>query len=266
MIIDGKKISEKIYQDIKKTLIKMKNQPGLGVILIGKDPASKIYVALKEKQASKLGIKFFKKVFSENVSEKRILNQIDEFNNNDSINGILIQMPLPKHLNAERIFQAINYKKDVDGFSKKSPVISPLVLATIESLKSTKIILKNKKAALLVNSKIFGDALKENLNKELKISSKIFLPKNEDWNFIKKADIVICARGVSHFLKADYIKSGVILIDIGITRYQKKVLGDISLEAQRQSSFYTPVPGGIGPLTVAFLFKNLVDLANFQSI
>lgn len=264
MIINGKKLAKKIYDEIKGELEKLPYRPGLGVILVGGNKASKIYVALKEKKAKELKIFFLKHTFKNNASIKDILAAIKKFNANDAINGILIQAPLPKHLNSEKVFNQIMAKKDVDGFLKNSPVVSPPILATIESLKFTRVILKNKKAALLVNSKIFGNILKENLNKEFWLSSKVFLPQKEDWNFVKKSEVVICARGNPHFLKADDIQEGVILIDIGITRIGDKVLGDISPTAQKKSLFYTPVPGGIGPLTIAFLFKNLVYLSKTQ--
>lgn len=264
MKINGKKIALKIYKDIKKDLKKITHLPGLGVILVGFNKASKIYVSLKEKKASELKIKFIKAVFKNNATEKEILAKINEFNKRADINGILIQTPLPKFLNANKIIKKIAPQKDVDGFLKNSPVVSPPVLATIESLKATAVTLKNKKTALLVNSKIFGSALKNNLKKFLGVSSKVFLPKKENWSYIKEADIIICARGKPHFLKENQIKKGVILVDIGITRVGKKVFGDIAPEALKKSSFYTPVPGGIGPLTIAFLFKNLIFLTKMQ--
>lgn len=262
MIINGKKLAEKIFREIKNDLKKMAKSPGLGVILVGNDKASKIYVSLKEKRAKELKLFFSKKTFRENTSNEDILAQIEKFNNDSSINGILIQTPLPKHLNAKKIFSAISPKKDVDGFLKNSPIISPPILATVESLKFTGENLKNKKTALLVNSKIFGNLLKTNLNEVFSLNSKVFLPKKENWDFVKAADVVICARGNPHFLKGDNVKAGAILIDIGITRIGNKIFGDIAPEAQKKSSFYTPVPGGIGPLTIAFLLKNLVHLTN----
>lgn len=264
--IDGKKIANYIYAQIKGDLKILSNNPGLAVILVGQNKASKIYVALKEKKAKELKINFFKFIFKSTALKLEIIKKINELNKNPNINGILIQTPLPKHLNISKIVKHISFLKDIDGFLKKSPVTSPLILAIIECLKNINIDLIKRKAALLVNSKIFGNLLKKTLEKEFKISCKIFLPQKENWHYIKTTDIIICARGNPHFLKSIYIKKGTVLIDVGITRVGKKVLGDIAPQAQKKASFYTPVPGGIGPLTVAFLFKNLLILTKQQCI
>jgi len=264
MKIDGKKIAQKIYKDIIKKIAELPQKPRLAIILVGNDEASKIYVSLKIKKAKELGIKVYKYHFKDNILQNKIIEKINELNTNLKINGILIQVPLPKHLKVNQIIKKISPQKDVDGFLKNSLVISPPVLATIESLKSTNINFTDEKCAILVNSKNFGNLLKNNLKKFLKLKSEFFTPQKENWVFVKNADIVVCARGNPHFLKKDHIKKGAILIDIGITRIKNKVYGDISFAAQKKSSYYTPVPGGIGPLTVAFLFKNLMNLTKLQ--
>lgn len=257
-IIDGKKFSSKILNEAKKEIKKLPAQPGLAVILAGNNPASKIYVKKKERACKEVEIHFEKFLYNTRVSNKEILEKIKRLNRRKNINGILVQLPLPKHLNTDKIIAAIDYKKDVDGFLEKSEVNSPTIAGVLELLKSTRKNLKNKSCIILANSKIFADPLKKLLEKrglEVKILLK---PSKQKLN----ADVIITALGKPKFIKADMIKAGAIIIDVGITRVGKKIYGDADSESLKNTSgWITPVPGGTGPMTAAMLIKNLLTLS-----
>ncbi len=246
-IINGKKIADRILLDLKKRIKLKKIEPCLAVVLVGGDSASRLYVRKKEEAARKIGVEIRKHIFSKQVPEKNILNLIDSLNQDRRINGILVQMPLPKNISANEVVQAINPAKDVDGFVKNSQFESPFILAIKQALRETGQNLADKKVALLVNSDIFGQALKSQL-KEVEFVKDL-----------KKADIIITALGQPNIIKGDMIKQGAILIDGGISKQNGKVVGDINQESVKdKAEWLSPVPGGLGPLTVAFLLSNLI--------
>jgi len=256
-IIDGKKIADQILDGLKNEIDQKNLQPCLAVISIGDEPASLLYVQKKEEAAQKIGIKIRKHHLPERTLEKEILGLIDSLNKDSRINGVLIQLPLPNHLAADKIIQAIEPTKDVDGFIKESRFESPFILAIWQALVATGQELKNKKIVALVNSDIFGQALKLYL-KGLSVDYLIGF-KNEFIEYLEKADIVVTALGQSNLIKGEMIKQGAILIDGGISRKDNKTMGDVDKESvQEKAGWLTPVPGGIGPLTVAFLLKNVV--------
>ncbi|MBL7155450.1 MAG: bifunctional 5,10-methylenetetrahydrofolate dehydrogenase/5,10-methenyltetrahydrofolate cyclohydrolase [Candidatus Portnoybacteria bacterium] len=246
-IIDGKKIASKILADLKKEIEKKKLKPCLAVILVGDNPVSLLYVQKKEQAAQKIGIEIRKYNLSKQTSEKEILEIIDSLNQDSQINGILVQLPLPNHLAADKIIQAIRPAKDVDGFVKNSRFKSPFILAVERALQETGQDLTGKKAVALVNSDIFGQVLKSQLKKLEFIKD------------LKKADIIITALGQANCIKGDMIKERVILIDGGISKQNGKVVGDIDQESVKdKAKWLSPVPGGLGPLTVAFLLRNII--------
>lgn len=246
-IIDGKKIADRILADLKEEIKKKKLKPCLAVILVGDEPASHLYVQKKEEAGQKIGIEIKKYNLSKQTSEKEILDLIDSLNDDRQVNGILVQLPLPNHLAADKIIQAIRPAKDVDGFVKNSRFKSPFILAVERALQETGQDLTGKKAILLANSDTFSQALKAHL-REIEFI--------ED---LKKADIIITALGQPNCIKGDMIKEGVILIDGGISKQNGKVVGDIDHESVKdKAKWLSPVPGGLGPMTVAFLLKNLI--------
>lgn len=246
-IINGKTIADRILADLKEEIERKKLKPCLAVILVGHEPASLVYIQKKEQAAQKIGVEIKKYLLSEEVSEKEILDLIDSLNDDRQVSGILVQLPLPNHLAADRIIQAIRPAKDVDGFVKNSRFKSPFILAVERALQETSRDLTGKKAVALVNSNIFGQAL------------KLQLKKLEFIKDLKKADIIITALGQPNCIKGDMIKEGVILIDGGISKQNGKVVGDIDQESVKdKAKWLSPVPGGLGPITVVFLLKNLV--------
>lgn len=273
-IINGKKIAEKIKDDLAKNVYKEIQKeschPALAVILIGQREDSKLYVSLKEKSAKEVGIDFSLYLIDENEEEKNILETINFLNKDKSVDGVLVQLPLPKKFNTNKILQTISPYKDIDGFclSNKKIFFSPVIMAIEHSLKNTKVNLINKKAFLFFNSEIFKKEVQVFLKKEKidleSISMTEFKKIEKDEKKLKKlqekvknCQILISAVGQSEFINKDFLSEGLIIIDIGIVKQADKVLGDVKYsDTKNFSGFITPVPGGIGPMTVACLLQN----------
>jgi len=248
-IIDGKKIADKILGEIKKEVEEKKLKLCLGIVLVGDNLASQLYVRKKKQAAQEVGIEIKKYLLSQDVSEEEILKVVDQLNKNNQVSGILIQMPLPEGIDSDKIIKAINPEKDVDGFLLESKFDQPFILAIRKAIESTGKDSKNKKAIALVNSDVFGQALELKLN--IKYSTRLVN--------LEEFDIIITALGQPGVIKGSMIKSGAILIDGGISKKDGKIVGDIDKESvQEKASWLSPVPGGLGPLTVAFLLKNLL--------
>lgn len=254
-IINGTKIADKLKTKIAKEIFSFGgDRPNLAIILVGTREDSKLYVSLKEREGLKVGIDTHIYRLPEKTSEKEILEVISFLNNDSLIDGILIQLPLPKHLNTEAIIESIKPGKDVDGFHSQVPdyIVSPVLAALTASLENTEINFNKKTACLLYNSDVFGKGLKTALNK-IGVS-----------DFVKDsslADLVVTAVGQPGVIKKENIKEGVVLIDIGITKVEGVVKGDIDFDSvKNKAAFITPVPGGIGPMTIAFLLNNVLEI------
>ncbi len=261
-IFNGKREAEKILWDLKKRIDKKKLKPVLAVILVGREKASQLYIKIKKKQAKKIGIKLTLYKFKGDERESKIIKKINSLNNNSFVDGIIVQMPLPSKFNPTKIIGAIDNEKDVDGFKKKSLFPSVLPSAIFLALKKGTSLFKNKKIIALVNSRIFGLTLKDFLAKKEIAIDYILRKKINQQNLIKKiksADILITVCGVPGLIKSNLIKKKAILVDAGISYLKnKKVVGDIDRTGiDYKAAFLTPTPGGIGPLTVALLFKNV---------
>lgn len=260
-IFNGKKVAAKILHDLKEDIKQSKIRPGLAIVLIGENPESLLYVSLKEKAAQQVGINVLKFRFSKGVVQEDIKRKIQELNQDQKINGIIIQLPLPNEYNQDEIIAQIDPKKDVDGFHPankwlKSPMISAIILA----IKEKDIDFVGKKVVALVNSDIFGRQLVASLAKE-GLKAEYLLKKTcsiSDMQDLKSADISITACGCPNMIKQDMIKHSAVLIDAGITRIgERRVVGDVDVDSVKdKASFLTPVPGGLGPVTVALLLKN----------
>lgn len=280
-LINGRQMANKIRQNLKKKIASLKVKPGLAIVLVGKNPESEIYVRLKEKASKEVGIYFRKYLLPTRIKFIKLIELIKELNKEKRIQGIVVQFPLPKHLDADKIVEAIDPQKDVDGFHPANveslmsgpstlrqakgsgpvgrPRIIPGVLAgIIKLLESTKVGLKNKKCVILSNCPIFAKPL-EFLLKQKKLQTKIiYSPFKNFKKNIKKADVVISAVGRPHLIKGNMIKSGAILIDVGFSRVKGKAVGDFDFEScVKRANFITPVPGGVGPMTVAMLLFNV---------
>lgn len=275
-IIDGKKISEQIREELAKKVnsfkLKTNRMPGLAVILVGNDPASKIYVANKIKGCEAVGIKSFSVQLPEDISEIDLARHIKLLNKDNNVDGILLQLPLPKHLNEAAITALIDNEKDVDGFSAKNLgnlllgkecFISCTPKGIIELLKRSKIDIDGKNVVIVGRSNIVGKPLFHLLLQENATVTICHSHTNNIKCYTKKADIVVAAVGKAGFLKADMIKKDAVVIDVGINRNEDgKVVGDVAFdEVKEVASYITPVPGGVGPMTITMLLSNTVDSA-----
>jgi len=260
-LINGRALAEKIKDTIAVETFNFSKvesswRPNLAIILVGEREDSKLYVSLKEREGKKVGIDTSTYRFAENCSEEELLESIIFFNSDPDIDGIILQLPLPKHLKADKIISKINPKKDVDGFNPGRPknLLSPVLLGVLEVLKSEKFSYQDKKIVLFGNSQAFIQTFKEYFPQIEFVSSL------EELKTVgPQADILISAVGQAEVIKANMVKDGSFLVDIGISKVNDKVKGDFDLESVKDKAKYlTPVPGGIGPLTVAFLLQNVL--------
>ena len=281
-IIDGKTVSKQIIEEVKQEALKKGVKPGLALILAGNDPASEIYVRNKGKVCGEIGFYSVTEKFPENVSQEVLLKKVREFNEDEKIHGLLVQLPLPKHINELKVLEAVNYKKDVDGFhpvnagrlliGEKSFV--PCTPAGImELIKRYKIETSGKNVVVLGRSNIVGKPIAALLmQKNVNANSTVTVCHSATQNiseFTRKADIIIAAIGRAGFVRGDMVKDGCVIIDVGINRIEDKtkksgyrITGDVNFdECYPKSSMITPVPGGVGLMTIAMLMKNTLDSA-----
>lgn len=276
-IIDGKKIAAQIKDELGEEIQLLKKQgivPGLAVVICGNDPASQVYVKSKKKTAEELGMNSWIFELSEDASEKELLVLIDKLNKDDKVNGILVQLPLPKHINEGNIVRTIDPQKDVDCFHPEN--VGNLMTGNakflpctpegiIELLKRSGIEISGKECVVVGRSNIVGKPLALMLLAE-NGTVTIAHSKTRDLEKVcSRADILISAVGRAGFIKADMIKSGAVVIDVGINRLpDEKIVGDVDFEqVKEKASAITPVPGGVGPMTIACLMKNTVLAARF---
>ena len=270
MIIDGKKEAEIIRNEIKKEISDLKKKsgktPSLTVILIGDFAPSLIYVKNKEKSAREVGINSEIIRYPKNVSEKDILEKIKELNKNDEISGILVQLPLPSQINKEKIINAINPSKDVDGFnpinvgnlsSGYDSIVPCTPLGCLLLIKKIESNLAGKHAVIIGRSNLNGKPMAQLLLKENCTVTIVHSKSNDLQNECLKADILVAAVGVPNLIKKDWVKKNAIVIDVGINKVGEKIVGDVNFDALKDNvKAITPVPGGVGPITIACLLKN----------
>ena len=265
-ILNGKGLAAKTRLSLKHKIKKSRVTPGLAVILVGHDPASKIYVKFKKQASEEVGIYLESYEFDEKASQKKIIKLIDKLNRNKKIHGVLVQLPLPDHLDPYEIMGAIDPDKDVDGFHPENigwlsigePNMMPATTSGIKTLiESTRMEVKGKHAVVVGASNIVGKPTAQlllNMGATVTVCHKLTENLEEH---TKKADILVTATGVAGLIKADMVKKGAMVIDAGITRHKGKVVGDVAYdEVEDKVSYITPVPGGVGPMTVASLLEN----------
>jgi methylenetetrahydrofolate dehydrogenase (NADP+)/methenyltetrahydrofolate cyclohydrolase len=281
--IDGKAIAAKVRADVAAEVARIKREhgfaPGLAVVLVGEDPASKVYVRNKAEQTVEVGMASFEHKLSEETTEAALLGLVAKLNADPAVHGILVQMPLPKHIDSVKVLEAIDPAKDVDGFhpmnvgklSIGERALAPCTpVGSIILAKSVKHDLTGLDAVVIGRSNIVGKPmaqllLRENCTVTIAHSRTKDLP-----GVVRRADLVIAAIGRPEFVKGDWIKPGAIVIDVGINRVVKpdgkgKLVGDVAFaEAAQVASAITPVPGGVGPMTIACLLKNTVEAALMQ--
>lgn len=271
-IIDGKALALQIQQQITQEIKEKELTPNLAVILIGNDPASKIYINLKKNACQQVGIEFHEYLLDKNSNTEDILKVIDFLNKDKNIDAILVQLPLPQKFDTDQIIQAIDPQKDVDGFhktnidnllNKQSGFIPGLPLGIIKLLESTNEDLTGKTAVILAKSEILYRPLAKLLN-DKGIQTQIVNPTDQEVkNKSLQADILIVACGKAFFVTADMVKDQAMVIDVGTNKIDKDyIVGDVDYtDVFKKASHITPVPGGVGPMTVAMLLYNTVKLA-----
>ena len=273
MIIDGKKEAEIIESEIKKEIFdlktKIKKIPSLTVILIGDYVPSQIYVKNKEKKAKAVGMNSEIIKYPKTVSEKEVLNKIAELNRNESTAGILVQLPLPDQINKEKIINAIHPSKDVDGFnpvnvgnlsSGYKSIVPCTPLGCLLLIKKVEPDLSGKHAVIIGRSNLNGKPMAQLLLKENCTVTIVHSKTNNLQNECLKADILVAAAGVPNLVKRDWVKEDVIVIDVGINKVGDNIIGDVNFDDLKgKVKAITPVPGGVGPMTIACLLKNTLE-------
>ena len=275
-IIDGNKIAQDIRNEVRQSAISLKEQkgiiPGLAVVLVGEDPASQVYVGRKAKACAEVGFLSREYKLPADTSEARLLEIITELNQDHLIHGILVQLPLPKNISTDKIIAAIDPHKDVDGFHPYnvgglvtgSPLFVPCTPQGImELIARTGIDLKGKEAVVVGRSNIVGKPMALLLLAQHATVTICHSRTKDLPSVTRRADILIAAIGKAHMIKADMVKDGAIIIDVGVNRLENgKLAGDVDFdEVAPKASFITPVPGGVGPMTIAMLMKNTLDAA-----
>lgn len=274
-ILDGKKLSLKITEELKQKVASLQKKPKLAVILVGNNPASQIYVKNKQKKAEEIGFESLVIPLPEDISEDNLLEHIYILNEDDNINGILLQLPIPKHLNQQRILEAIEPIKDVDGFTTynfgrlalgyKPYAIPCTPKGIIKLLEEYNIELNGKNALVIGRSNIVGKPISLLLQQK---NATVTMAHSKTKNLKELAlnsDIIVSAIGNPKMITADFVKEGAIVIDVGINRDENGLCGDVDFEkVSKKTSFITPVPGGIGPMTIAMLMENTLSLYEIQ--
>ena len=272
-IIDGKKTAADLRSNLKNEVDNLKKKfnrvPGLTVILIGEYAPSKIYVRNKEKSAVEIGLKSEIIKYPDTVDEKTVLEKISELNKDENVSGILVQLPLPKHINNKKIIDAIDPNKDVDGFHPNnvgnlSSGYESSVPCTPQGchllIKKIEPNLNGKKAVVLGRSNLNGKPMTQLLLKE---NCTVTIAHSKTKNLREeclKADILVVAVGIPKLVKGDWVKKGSIVIDVGINKTEEGIVGDVDFdEVSKHAKAITPVPGGVGPMTIACLLKNTIE-------
>ena len=275
VILDGKSLANKITEELKNKTQSLTNKPKLAVLLVGDNPASQIYVKNKQKKAEYIGFESLVIPLPKEATEDNILEHIYILNEDTNINAILVQLPLPEGINQKRIIEAIDPIKDVDGFTSYNfgrlalgykPYAYPCTpKGIIKLLEEYNIELTGKNVLVIGRSNIVGKPVSlmlQQKNATVTMANSYTINLKE---ISKQADIIISAVGKSKFITQDYVKNGAIMVDVGINRTDIALCGDVDFEnVKEKTSFITPVPGGVGPMTIAMLMENTLELYNLQ--
>jgi methylenetetrahydrofolate dehydrogenase (NADP+)/methenyltetrahydrofolate cyclohydrolase len=278
-LIDGKAVAARIHEEIaaavRDRLSRGLRAPGLATVLVGEDPASQVYVRNKRATCEKLGIRSLPIHFEADLSEERLLTEIDRLNADPTVDGILVQLPLPKHIDSSRVIERIAPEKDVDGFhpynfgrlAQKNPLLRPCTpYGCMKLIETTGIALRGARAVILGTSNIVGRPMAlELLMADATIT--VCNSKTRDLpGVVAQADVVVAGIGKANFVKGDWIKPGAVVIDVGMNRLESgKLTGDVEFAvAKERASHITPVPGGVGPMTIAMLMENTLRAARMR--
>ncbi len=272
-ILDGKALSKRLLKDLKKEVEQLKIeglQPGLGIVMVGEDPASQVYVNSKLKKAKKIGIDAHLIQLKQEISEFQLLEEIEKLNSDPTIHGFIVQLPLPPHINQDKIIEAIDPKKDVDGFHPYNmgkllmgnpSFIPATALGVMKLIQESSINISGKQALVVGRSNIVGKPvaallLQQNATVTVAHSKTTNLPE-----LVADADILVVSVGRPELIPGDWIKQGAVVIDVGINKLPNgRLTGDVEFStASTKAGFITPVPGGVGPMTVTMLLANTVE-------
>ena len=277
-LINGKELAKKIRGELKIEVDELRKKgiiPKLAVIMVGNDKASEVYVRNKSKACNEIGIEFEEFLLDSNIKQEELINLINELNARKDIHGILLQSPIPEHLNIREAFNTIDYAKDVDGFNPinvgklsigEDCFISCTPHGVVKMLEEYNIPVEGKRAVIIGRSNIVGKPLIQcMLNKNATVTVCHSKTKNIE-EITREADILIAALGKPKFVKADMVKENAVVIDVGINRNEEgKLVGDVDFEnVSKKASYITPVPGGVGPMTIAMLMNNVIEAATRQ--
>lgn len=276
-IMDGKALSEKIYERIKTEVAKMEKKPTLAVIITSDNEAGKIYVRNKKRACENTGINSITVEFDETVSDEEFLSKIDELNKKPEVDAIMVQLPIPRHLDTEKILNSISPEKDADGlhyinagklFTGQIPnSVACTPKGIIRILDEYGINVEGKHAVVIGRSNLVGKPIAQLLMQKNATVTHIHSKSKNIEFFTKNADIIVVATGKPKMLKEDMVKEGVVVIDVGISRVDGKLSGDVDFDSVApKASFITPVPKGVGPMTVAMLIQNTLELAKQHQI
>ena len=278
-IISGKVVSQKVREEIKVEVEEFTKKygaaPGLAVVVVGDDPASAVYVRNKHKACLEVGITSYQIEYPGDTTEEELLRKIDELNSDDKVNGILVQLPLPKHINEEKVINRISPKKDVDAFHPENvgritignyELLPCTPAGIVELLKHYNVEVSGKSCVVIGRSNIVGKPMALLLTE---LNGTVTLCHSRTKNLpelCRAADILVVAIGRPEFVTGDMVKEGAVVIDVGINRLPDgKLCGDVAfLEAEKKASMITPVPGGVGPMTITMLLKNTLTAARLQ--
>jgi len=273
-LIDGNKLAKEILEKAKKEAFGLPSKPVLAVLIVGDDSASQLYIEKKRQACKKVDIESKLFSFCESISEEDVLKKINELNADKSVSGILVQLPLPKHIDRNKVLQAISPAKDVDGFTSESlgrlalgieEMVSCTASGIVKLIESTGISLKGANCCIVNHGIVVGRPLAQlllNRNATISICHKF---TKDLAAFTKQANVLITAAGVPGLIKGEMVKQGAIVVDAGIARHNGKVVGDLDFDSVKQVvSWVTPVPGGVGPMTVACLMENTMKAAKMQ--
>ena len=278
VIIDGKLLAKKIRSNLKVECDELKKEgitPKLAVIMVGDDPASKVYVRNKSKACNEIGIEYQEYLLDESTKQEDLIGLIKRLNEDKTVNGILLQSPVPKQLDINRAFKAITYLKDVDGFTPSSvgklcigedTFVSCTPLGVIKMFEEYNIDLNGKDVVILGRSNIVGRPLIQCCLQQNATVTICHSKTNNLKEHTKRADVIISAIGQPKFVTADMVKDGVVIIDVGINRNEDgKLVGDVDFKnVEKKASYITPVPGGVGPMTIAMLMYNVIKATKEQ--
>ena len=271
-LLNGKEYAQEIRTEIKQEIKGCMIRPSLAVVQIGDNEASNIYIKNKEKACSEVGIYFRLFKFEDDTPELSIINKIKELNNDEYVNGIIVQLPIPEKYNEKRILNTIINSKDVDGLTDintgrlvngKKTLVPCTPLGIMNLLKKYEIELEGKNVTIVGRSKLVGRPLASLMLNE---NATVTICHSKTANladFTKNADVVVVATGCPNLIKADMIKKGAVVVDVGINRVDDKLCGDVDFkEVSKKASYITPVPGGVGPMTIASLLSNVMTCYN----